>query len=605
MRRKPAASECLGCSAALSRVPTIFIVFFLWGAPAVRGTDYALTVTTAEALHEAFLNNNVTLIYLGQDISLSRNAWGEGAENASGHSITVERNLTLTSHPSLNAPAVLYLDYVQHGVLAGTNVYLRINGVVMTGVSQDARNLFFVPFFQFQSGGTIYLENSQFQMAIDPENLWPLDAYPAKMNTTARPTGYEHWPVESYVIDQKDCELNALRETKCDEGAIWVASLSARLTIFDQHEDPIGKAAFLAENVLIVAEAVGDAEPVEHKTAVVSTAMQFKKALQNPLITEIQIEKDIRLSKRVFSPSIRTPITRNLTIKSSPRLHRHAVIDLDYLQSAIVAGEDIHVTLQDLNLTRVSKDPRNYELVPFFSLLPGAMYLYRNITSEMALSPVEFYPLKQLAFQLYGGDVPPSYGNISNSVEAVSSKWCARHGHIRCPDGALYIKRGIRRLRVLDVANQDVLGEGFVDIQESLIKIIDITKNGRYLLSDGLVTLLNPLLCDLVDLNTLTQPYANPKETEEKSHAGGKKANLQETDSASEEEHERKSFGFVGGFDPWILIYALIAAAMVLGVCLFVMIHRRRRDQKSIQNNRHPVRASHLPLPADPAVRVI
>ena len=588
MRRKQAASECLGCSAALSRVPTIFIVFFLWAAPAVRGTDYALTVTTAEALHEAFLNNNVTLIYLGQDISLSRNAWGEGVENASGQSITVERNLTLTSHPSLRAPAVLNLDYVQHGVLAGTNVYLRINGVVMTGVSQDARNLFFVPFFQFQSGGTIYLENSQFQMAIDPKSLWPLDAYPAKMNTTARPTGYEHWPVESYVIDPEDCELNALRPTKCEDGAIWVASLSARLTVFDRFEDPIGKAAFLAENVLIVAEAVGDAEPVEHRTSVVSTAMQFKKALQNPLISEIQIEKDIRLSRKVFSPSIRTPITRNLTIKSSPRLHRHAVIDLDYLQSAIVAGEDIHVTLQDLNLTRVSKDPRTYELVPFFSLLPGAMYLYRNITSEMALSPVEFYPLKQLAFQLYGGDVPPNYGNISNSVEAVSSKWCARHGHIRCPDGALYIKRGIRRLRVLDVANQDVLGEGFVDIQESLIKIIDITKNGRHLLSDVLVTLFNPVLYGAVDLNTLTQPFADPKKTEEKPQAEGKEAQLQETDSESETDHERKSFGFVGGFDPWILIYALVAAAMVLGVCLFVMIHRRRRDQRSIENS-HPV----------------
>lgn len=517
---------------------------------------FALTVTTAEELFAAFMNHNVSVIYLGGDIELDSTSWETGERSDPESGIVLERSVTLTTHPSLEAPAILYLDFMQNRVLAGEDILIRINGVVLTGVSNDARNYFFVPFFQFGRRGTVLIENSQFQLAIQPQTLWSLSAYPQKMNSTARPKGYENWPVEAIVVSPEQCVENYLRKVDCGHGAIFVGSLAARLTVFDENLRPVGKAAFLAKNVLMIAEEFGTSRKPKHKLVHASTALEFKKALQDPLVTEIHVTQNLSLTQDTFPNSIRTPITRNLTISSEPLHNRSAVINFNYLQSAIVASPGVEIKLVDLTFTRVSKNPLDFELVPFFSLQPGAMYVYRNVVSEMAISPEDLYPLSQLPFALYGGDVPEQYGNVTTNVKDVTDEWCIRDGRIECPDGALWIKRGIRRLQVLDVYNQEVLGEGYMDTRDTLIKAIDITKRDFDSFPD--------------DEDFDEQEIDNVTDEVQTQHA----------------EEERRSFGFIGGFDPWILIYVLIAAAALLGVCL-VGVLWRRRDQRHSKKGRN------------------
>lgn len=444
--------------------------------------SYALTVTTAESLHDAFLNPNVSAIYLGQDITLNRVSWETGSKMDPESGIVLRRNLTLTTHPSLTTPAILYLDYMVNRVLAGKNIVLTINGVVLTGVSDDAQNFFFVPFFQFEQDGAIFIENSQFQLAIEPQSLWPLEDYPDKMNSTARPEGYD-WPVEAIVVSKTECEKNALREVSCKDGAIWVGSLASRLTVFDQNLQPLGKAAFLVKNVLMIAQTMRKKTSRSIRKDV-STEDEFKKALQSPDVERIQIVKDLNLTADLFPQSIRTPITRNLTILSDPQLNRSAIISFNYLRGAIVAGNGVEIKLENLNFTHVSKDPIDFELVPFFSLQPGAIYVYRNVVSEMALSPDDVLPLNQLPYALYGGEVPSKYENVTNDVKVVSSKWCEKDGRVQCPDGAIWIRHGIRRLKVLDAYNQEVLGEGFMNSENTLVKIVDIHGTGSFVSLD-------------------------------------------------------------------------------------------------------------------------
>lgn len=519
---------------------------------------FALTVTTAQDLFAAFMNHNVSVIYLGGDIELDSSTWETGRSSDPESGIVLERSLTLTTHPSLEAPAILYLDYMQNRVLAGEDILITINGVVLTGVSNDARNYFFVPFFQFGRKGTVLIENSQFQLAIQPTTLWALSAYPQKMNSTARPKGYENWPVEAIVVSPEQCVENYLRKVNCRHGAIWVGSLAARLTVFDENLRPIGKAAFLTRNVLMIAEEFGTSHRPRHRLVHASTQLEFKKALQDPLVTEIHVTEDLSLTQDTFPNSVRTPITRNLTISSEPLLNRSATINFNYLQSAIVASAGIEIKLVDLNFTRVSKNPLDFELVPFFSLQPGAMYVYRNIVSEMAISPEDLFSVRQLRFALYGSDVPEHYGNVTNDVKSVSKGWCHRDGRIECPDGALLVNRGIRRLQVLDVYNQEVLGDGFIDIRNTLIKVIDITKR---------------------DFDSLS--YDEDSHEQDIDNATG------EVQSQEVEEESSSGFGFIGGFDPWILIYALIAAAALLGVCLFAVLWRRKRDQRNSKKCRN------------------
>lgn len=492
MRRTQAAHQCVAAVRECWCVVCVLAVVSLLGGAAAQQIPeipmFALTVTSATALHEAFLNTNVSTIYLGRDITLDSATWETGQRRDPESGILVKRNVTLTTHPSLDKPAILHLDYMQNRILAGEGVFVRINGVVLTGVSNDARNYFFVPFFQFGKGGTVFIENSQFQLAIEPSALWRLEAYPRKMNSTARPRGFEDWPFEAIVVSREQCEENSLREVSCKSGAVWVGSLAARLTVFDEDLEPVGKAAFLVQNVLMIAQAFGsDAAVGKPKLSQVKNPLEFKKALQDPLVNEIHVTQDLSLTHDVFPHSVRTPITRNLTISSDPLLNRSAVINFNYLQSAIVARAGIKIKLVNLNFTRVSKNPLDFELVPFFSLQPGAMYVYRNVVSEMAVSPEELYPLQQLPSVLYEGDVPEQYPNVTNNVIAVSRRWCVRDGRIDCPDGALWIVRGIRRLQVLDVYNQEVLGDGYMDSENTLIKVIDITKRGQ------LLTLLSAL----------------------------------------------------------------------------------------------------------------
>jgi len=559
MRRTQAAKQCvvsvglwLGILVAVSLVQTTRAQDPLGNGGRQQIPQiplFALTVTTAEDLFAAFMNHNVSVIYLGGDISLDSATWETGQRSDPESGIVLKRNVTLTSHPSLDAPAILHLDYMQNRVLAGANILIRINGVVLTGVSNEARNYFFVPFFQFGRKGTVFIENSQFQLAISPQTLWPLAAYPQKMNSTVRPKGYEDWPVEAVLVSTEQCEENYLRKVDCEHGAIWVGSLAARLTVFDENLRPVGKSTFLTRNVLMIAEEFGTGTRPRHRLVHVATPLEFKKALQDPLVTEIHVMEDLSLTQEIFPNTVRTPITRNLTISAEPLHNRSAVINFNYLQSAIVASSGVQIKLVNLNFTRVSKNPLDYELVPFFSLQPGAMYVYRNVVSEMAISPDELYPLRQLPFALYGGDVPNHYGNVTNSVRVVSRGWCARDGRIECPDGALWIIRGIRRLQVLDVYKQEVLGVGFMDIQDTLIKVLDITKT---------------------DFNSLPNEDFHEQADD----------NAVDEVQTQQAEDDRRSFGFIGGFDPWILIYALIAAAAVLGLCLFVVLWRRKRDQR-------------------------
>jgi len=433
--------------------------------------SYALTVTTGDALHEAFLNQNVSVIYLGQDIALSQDTWSTGWRRDPESGTVLYRNVTLTTHPSLQAPANLYLDYMENRILAGAGTLLSINGVVLTGVSNDAKNYFFVPFFQFEGDGALLIENSQVQLAIDPSTLWNLEDYPSKIQSLARPKGYEDWPVEVSIIPQTDCELNSLRSVPCQEGALWIASLSARLTVLNKDLGAVGKAAFLAKNVLMIATVVGEL-PKSNHTLAVGSAQDFKAALLNPMIDHIHVSNDLNLTEAVFPKSFKTPITRNLTIHAEAVDGRRAIIDFSYLRDRVVAVWGVQITFVEAHMTRTTSSPQDFELIPFFSLQPGAKLVFRDVVSEMTIDETSVYPLKQLPYALYGGDVPDELTEITNEVSVVTEEWCAQDGRITCPYGALWIKRGVRRLQVLDAFNQELLGEGLVDAYNTLIKIV-------------------------------------------------------------------------------------------------------------------------------------
>lgn len=435
----------------------------------------AVVVRNSRELRNAVENPRVNLILLASDMSLRRDVWPEVPRELPELSLVVGRNLTITSHPKLPATALLDLDFMVNRITAGSGVTITINRIAMAGVTRDPLSYLTVPFFQFKPQGVVLLENCQYQIAIAPSRLGPLSIYPSKIASTARPEGYEDWKVKMKVVSRTECPHNIVREAPCNEGALWVGSLSARATVFDWEYKPLGKAAFLLKNVFMVAVNLDKERPATSeellpgaKTVTVTNSEDLRAGFLDQNVSLIYVANHIIVDEKIFPNEAQLEVSRNVSIASHPGLQKPASIDLQYAQNVVTAGVGTMISIHNLHFSNTSTKSETYELIPFFQFSPDSVFMYRNVVSEMAIS-ARIDKLTQLPFVLYGGHPPKGFNFKENHVAAVDSEWCESEKGIECPTGALYIKEGVRRVQVLDQEAESFLGNGFIVAKNFLV----------------------------------------------------------------------------------------------------------------------------------------
>lgn len=432
-------------------------------------------VKSSRELRNAVEDGHVSLILLASDMSLRRDVWPEVPRELPELGLVVERNLTITSHPRLPVAALLDLDFMVNRITAGSGVTITINGIVMAGVTRDPLSYLTVPFFQFKPQGVVLLENCQYQIAIAPSRLGPLSIYPSKIASTARPEGYEDWKVEMKVVARTECTTNIVREAPCDEGALWVGSLSARATVFDWEYKPLGKAAFLLKNVFMVAVNMDKEQPATSeellpgaKTVTVTNSEELRAGFLDQNVSLIYVADHIIIDEEVFPNGAQLGISRNVSLSSHPGLKEPAAIDLQYAQNVVTAGVGTLISIHNLHFSNTSTHSDTYELIPFFQFSPESVFTYYNVVSEMVIS-ARIDKLTQLPFVLYGGHPPKGFNFKENDVVAVNSERCEEEMGVNCPAGALYIKKGVRRVQVLDQEGDSFLGNGFIVARNFLV----------------------------------------------------------------------------------------------------------------------------------------
>ncbi|GMH32644.1 hypothetical protein BSKO_00478 [Bryopsis sp. KO-2023] len=446
----------------------------------------SMVVADSKTFRQAIEDPKVEVIYLASDVFLRRDLWPDVPRRLPELSIIVNRNLTITTHPVLPFAALLDLDYMENRVTAASEIMIKISGIVMAGVTRDPLSYLTVPFFQFRPKGVVLLENCQYQIAIEPSRLGPLGIYPSKIASTARPAGFEDWPVEMQLVSPTECPKNIVREAPCSEGALWVGSLSARATVFDGQYRPLGKAAFLLKNVFMLAinldkgrPSISDESKPFAKTVTVTDSFELMDGLSNANVTLIYVAENITIDRKVFrKDEDPLKVERNLTITTHLSLRKPAVIDLQHAKGGVVATLGISISLQNLKFRNVSTNPETFELIPFFRFDPGSVYSFQDVVSEIAISP-KFNKLTQLPFILYGGQPPPGFENSKNFVNAVDAKWCKKDGRVACPKGALWIQEGIRRVQVFDKEGVTFLGNGFMVAMDMLAVVRDVSEDAK------------------------------------------------------------------------------------------------------------------------------
>lgn len=437
-------------------------------------------VGNSKSFRLAMENPEVKVILLASDVFLRRDIWPEVPRQLPELNMVVGRNLTITTHPVLSFTAMLDLDFMENRVAAASEVTITLTGLVLSRVSRDPLSYLTVPFFQFEPNGVVLLENCQYQIAIEPSRLGPLGIYPSKIASTARPEGFEDWPVKMQLVSSVECKTNIVRDAPCDEGGLWVGSLSARATVFDWNYKPTGKAAFLLKNVFMVAVNLDKGRPKTSdelfpraKTVTITESQGLKDGLLDPNVTLMYIADSFVVDTEVLPSGSQFDVSRNMSITSHPSLGKPATVDLRFSKDVVTAGFGTLISIHNLRFSNTSTRADTFELIPFFRFHPESIFSYRNIVSEMVLS-TKINMLSHLPFVLYGGQSPSRFGNLKTNVTTVSNDWCKSERGFECKDGALWIREGVRRVQVLQ--GESFIGSGFIVARDFLaIAIKEVT----------------------------------------------------------------------------------------------------------------------------------
>eukprot|EP00210_Caulerpa_lentillifera_P001980 g1898.t1 len=433
-----------------------------------------INVTNAFSFRQALLQQNITTINIAGDLRLNTSVWENGTDNNPETGVKISRNLNIITLPSLDKQRIIYLDYMINRIVVDTDVTLTINGLVFKEVNKIAERSIGIPFIHYSNRSTVSIINSQFQFAIDSVGGNTLEASRSVLMSRRIPDGYEDWKPFVSVVSREQCEENRLRKVSCKDGALFVRQVASVVTPFNAMGHATGKAVFLIWNALLDAKDAHRFPELNPVSTNISSAIELRRAMQNKRIATIYIMRDIEITEDDFTDEERIPISRDITIQTSPEINRTCIIWLNFIEDAVEAGRSIKIRAYNLGFAGVSRRPEVQDRIPFFTFRDRASLILKNVTSEFAVDANERSSIRQLPFLWYGAAVQSETEDDGNIVRTVDDEWCLTDGRIECPIGALLITRGTRYFGVQE--DRVVVGQYFIEFENVLVKAIDITK---------------------------------------------------------------------------------------------------------------------------------